>query len=112
MEATPIDSTSVATDPSEASSKAKQSRIPSVYATSFRKATDTTRNIVIARDNQKCWLCGMGWEPSLDAAHNISASIPLERVCPSFLFISLVFLHFEVPFMEKFLPRCKQLGGE
>jgi hypothetical protein len=91
MEATPTDSIPVATDPREASSKAKQSRIPSVHATSFRKATDTTRNIVIARDNRKCWLCGIGWEPNLDVAHNIGASIPLGRVCSSFLFISLVF---------------------
>jgi 5-methylcytosine-specific restriction endonuclease McrA len=90
MEATPTDSTPVATGPGEASSKTKQSRIPSAQASSFRKATDTTKNAVITRDNRKCWLCGVGWSPSLDVAHNVGASIPLGRVCSSLLFISLV----------------------
>src|SRR2546421_3744741 len=90
MEASPPNSTSVANVPGEASPRAKQSRIPSARSTSFRKATDTTRGAVITRDDRTCWLCGMGWEPSLDVAHNVGASIPLGRVCSSFLFISLV----------------------
>ena len=89
MEATPSDSIQVANDP-EASSKAKQPHIPSVQATSFRKATDSTRNIVINRDGRMCWLCCSKWASSLDVAHNVDASIPLVWVCSSFLFISLV----------------------
>ena len=87
MEASPPNSTSVANVPGEASSRKKQSRIPSARSMSFRKCTDTTRRAVITR---KCWLCGLDWEPSLDVAHNVGASIPLGRVCSSFLFISLV----------------------
>ena len=86
MEATPSDSIPV----SEASSKAKQPYIPSVQASSFRKATETTKNVVTARDGRVCWLCCMGWSPILEVAHNINAGVPLEWVCSSFLFISLV----------------------
>ena len=89
MEATPPDSIRVANDP-EASSKAKQPHIPSVQASSFRRATDITRNVVINRDGRMCWLCCLDWESSLDVAHNVDASIPLVWVCSSFLFISLV----------------------
>jgi hypothetical protein len=89
MEATPPDSIGVANDP-KASSKVKQPHIPSVHASSFRKATDTTRNVVVNRDGRMCWLCCLDWESSLDVAHNVDASIPLARVCSSFLFISLV----------------------
>jgi hypothetical protein len=90
MEATPTDSTPVAIDPGEASSKAKQPRIPSVQASSFRRASDSTKNAVVSRDNRKCWLCDVQLASILEVAHNVSASISLERVRSSFLFISLV----------------------
>jgi hypothetical protein len=90
MEPSPPVSTPVANDPGEASFKRKQSRIPSVQATSFCKASESTKNAVIGRDNRKCWLCSMEWEPILEVAHNVGASIPLRRVCSSFLSISLV----------------------
>jgi hypothetical protein len=86
MEATPPDSILVP----EASSKAKQPYIPSVQASSFRRATETTRNMVINRDGRMCWLCCAKWESSLDVAYNVDASIPVAWVCSSFLFISLV----------------------
>jgi hypothetical protein len=89
MEATPSDSILVANDP-EASSKAKQPHIPSVQASSFRKATETTKNVVTTRDNRMCWLCCIRLPSSLEVAYNINASVSLDLVCSSFLFISLV----------------------
>jgi hypothetical protein len=83
-------STPVANGPREASSTTNQSRIPSVLSTSFRKASDSTKNAVISRDNRKCWLCSVELASVLEVAHNVSASISLEKVCSSFLFISLV----------------------
>jgi hypothetical protein len=90
MEPSSLVSTPVSNDRGAASSKVKQLRIPSVQATSFRKASDGTKNAVIIRDHRKCWLCGAGWQPLLEVAHNVAASIPLEWVCSSFLCISLV----------------------
>ena len=82
---TPLSSIMDPPVPDRSSPQSKRSRIPSIQTLSFREATKTTKNTVIARDHRRCWLCLADWQPNLDVVYNIGVNISLERVCSSFL---------------------------
>jgi hypothetical protein len=66
--------------------------IPAESATSFRKPTDEVKSMVYFREKKRCWLCKERYKPGLEVAHNIDASIEIEKVCSSVISYIVLFL--------------------